>query len=93
MIAFYAARDGREDVRAAAERGRCAERRSAQCVCVWIAEPAHVGIMMRGDARLLELSAAEKTHTDLHSIFASTLAMSNVNEMVDVGATSVFECR
>ena len=49
--------------------------------------------MMRGDARLLELSAAEKTHTDLHSIFASTLPMSNVNEMVDVGATSVFECR
>lgn len=33
---------------------------------------------------LMELTAAEKTHTDMHSFFASTLSMGNVNEMVDI---------
>ena len=49
--------------------------------------------MMESDARLMELTAAEKTHTDMHSFFASTLSMGNVNEMVDVVATRVFERR
>ena len=49
--------------------------------------------MMESDARLMELTAAEKTHADMHSFFASTLSMGNVNEMVDVVATRDFERR
>lgn len=48
---------------------------------------------MESEARLMELAAVEKTHADMHSIFASTLSMGNVNEMVDVVATPGFERR